>query len=83
MSKRDFKGKWTSVREKGKKALRLYDDNIPDFISNLEKEVKKGNRTNMGFRYGENVEVRGKFIKQYAVDFNGTKELVKKMNTKR
>lgn len=43
-------------------------------------KIKYGNRSNMGFRYGLNTEVKNRKgvveIRQYAVDFNGTKELL-------
>ena len=34
----------------------------------------------MGFHYGENIETK-EGIKQYSVDFNGSKELQKKFHT--
>lgn len=43
-------------------------------------KIKYGNRSNMGFHYGLNTEVKNRKgiieIRQYAVDFNGTKELL-------
>ena len=83
LCKRDFSGNWTYQTAKRKKALRLYNENKADIIGDLIKSVKYGNRSNMGFRYGENKELQknGKrFIKQYACDFNGTKELIKITN---
>ena len=38
--------------------------------------VKSGNKSNMAFIFGKNLERKDK-IEQYAVDFNGTEQLVK------
>jgi len=66
---------------KRKKALKLYNDNKSDIIGGIQQNIKFGNHSNMGFRYGENKEVRitkdRTEIRQYAVDFNGTKELIR------
>lgn len=81
LGKRDFSGRWIIETAKRKKALKLYNEHKPDIIGDILKNVKHGNRSNMGFRFGENVEVRDRkgetHIKQYAVDFNGTKELLR------
>lgn len=81
LRKRNFEGKWTIEYAKRKKALRLYEENKNDIVRDLISKVKHGNKSNMGFRYGENVEVKSKDgsveIRHYAVDFNGTKELLK------
>jgi len=80
IDKRRYNGTWTSETAKRKKALKLYEQCSPDIIGNFEKNIKSGNRSNMGFRYGLNTEVikNGEStIKVYAVDFNGTKELIK------
>ena len=83
MSKRNYSGRWTFETAKRKKALRLYNEYKSDIIGNVQKNVKQGNRSNMGFRFGENVEIKNckgeKLIRQYAVDFNGTRELMKKI----
>lgn len=80
LCKKDYSGNWTYETAKRKKALKLYNDHKADIIGGYIKNIKYGNRSNMGFRFGENVEVRIKDkieVRQYAVDFNGTRELVK------
>ena len=78
--KKDYNGNWTYETAKRKKALNLFNQHKPDIIGDIIKNIKYGNHSNMGFRYGENVEIRNckgeKSIRQYAVDFNGTKELI-------
>lgn len=79
VSKRRFNGQWVTEFAKRKKALRLYELYYPDIIGNFERNIKTGNKSNMGFRYGLNTEVikNGETtIRRYAVDFNGTKELI-------
>lgn len=81
VGKRDFSGRWIIETAKRKKALKLYNEHKSDIIGDFYKDIKHGNHSNMGFRYGENVEVKNrkgeKSIRQYAVDFNGTRELLR------
>lgn len=79
VSKRRYDGRWVHEVAKRKKALKLYELYCPDIIGDFTRSVKTGNKSNMGFRYGLNTEVikNGEStIKRYAVDFNGTKELL-------
>jgi len=79
ISKRLFDGRWVTEIAKRKKALKLYEQYCPDIVGVFEQNIKTGNKSNMGFRYGLNTEVvkNGEsIIKRYAVDFNGTKELL-------
>ena len=79
VNKRHFDGRWVTELAKRKKALKLYEQYCPDIIGIFERTIKTGNKSNMGFRYGLNTEVikNGEStIKRYAVDFNGTKELI-------
>jgi len=78
--KRNFDGHWSYLTAKRKKALKLYNDHKADIIGGLQRNIKYGNRSNMGFRFGENKEFKTgnkKVFRQYAVDFNGTKELIR------
>lgn len=79
--KRNLSGEWTFECAKRKKALKLWNCYKSDIIGNLVKSIRYGNHSKMGYRYGENVEVRTKKneyrVQQYAIDFNGTKELIK------
>lgn len=79
LCKRDFKGNWTYLTAKRKKAVKLFNDNKASIIGGIQS-VKFGNKSNMGFRYGVNKSVKTKNkkteLRQYAVDFNGTKERV-------
>lgn len=60
--------------------------NVRDFIKKVENDEftldrllrKVGNKSNMAFRYGENIERKDR-IQQYAVDFNGTRTLEKEI----
>ena len=69
---------WKRIRPKRK--------NIRDFIKRVEngeftldKPIKTvGNKSNMNFVYGENIEKKDR-ISQFAVDFNGTRRLVKEI----
>ena len=80
VGKRDFSGRWIIETAKRKKALRLYNEHKSDIIGDFYKDIKHGNHSNMGFRFGENIEIKNrkgeKSIRQYAVDFNGTRELL-------
>lgn len=79
--KKDYNGNWTFETAKRKKAVKLYNSFAADIIGGYIKGVKYGNRSNMGFRYGVNKSVKTKNkkteLRQYAVDFNGTKERIK------
>lgn len=65
-------------REKAKKAFeKLKTDILGDYIG----KIKYGTQRNMGFRYGDFKEVhdnKGNVIetRTFAVDFNGTRELL-------
>ena len=76
---KDFKGNWSMFMAKKGKAVKLFDRFSSSIISK-DAAIKYGNRSNMAFRYGQNIEARDrkgkKIIKRYAVDFNGTKELL-------
>lgn len=83
IGKKDYAGHWTYDKAKRKQALRLFNDN-KEFITDslTTTRIKHGNKSNMGFRYGKNVAVKnckGEYaeIRRYAVDFNGTAELIK------
>lgn len=70
-----------ATKSKRKKALKLFNDYQKDIVDKMiAGKIKYGNRSNMGFRYGLNTEVKNRKgvveIRQYAVDFNGTKELL-------
>lgn len=84
LCKRDYSGRWTYETQKRKKALNFFNQHKADIIGDIIKNVKFGNRSNMGFRYGQNKEYKNKNgkvdgVKQFAVDFNGMKELIKKI----
>lgn len=70
--------KWDVIRPKKK--------NTAKFISELESKkwkdlkIKYGTKERSGFVYGVNKENKDGTIKQYAVDFNGTKRMVKVIN---
>lgn len=59
---------------------------IHNFLRNLEKEnweeniIKFGTKGNAGFIFGLNKELKDGSIRQYAVNFNGQKKLVKVLN---
>lgn len=81
LCKRDYSGAWVYETAKRKKALRLFNENKSSIIGGYIRSIKYGCRSNMGFRYGEYVEAKRyktekERFKQYAVDFNGTKELL-------
>lgn len=78
--KKTYTGNWIYETCKRKKAQKLFEENKSSIIGGLIKNFRTGNKSNMGFRYGDNVEIRKKDKiehRQYAVDFNGTRELVK------
>ena len=80
ISKKYYNGRWVHEYAKRKKALKLYEKYKNDVIGEFSKNIKYGNKSNMGFRYGLNTEIikNGKsIIKVFAVDFNGSKELIK------
>lgn len=82
LCKRDFTGRWFYETAKRKKALSLFNQHKADIIGDVIKSIRYGNRSNMGFRYGENKEYKDRNgmtagIRQYSIDFNGTKELIK------
>lgn len=71
-----------TVRYVKRKALKLYNELISDIIplQNIVN-IKYGNKSNMGFHWGENKEIKnskGKIIKIKVakVDFNGTKNIL-------
>ena len=80
--KLNYDGTWEIEKGKRKKAQNLfaqYQNRIIDNLSN--SRIKHGSKSNMGFRYGKNVEVKnckGKVthIRRYAVDFNETASLI-------
>ena len=75
--KRTFKGEWFCETLKRKKAIRLYNQIQKEIISELiPGKIPKGTKSRMGFRYGENRQRRDGTIDRYAVDWNGTKELL-------
>lgn len=84
LCKRDYSGHWTYETAKRKKALSLFNQHKSDIIGDIIKTIRYGNRSNMGFKFGENKEYRNRNgvlsgIKQYSIDFNGTKELIKRI----
>lgn len=80
--KKNWDGRWSYEKAKRKKALKLYNTYRGDILEDvIAGRIKYGNHSNMGFRYGYNVEVKDRKgvvtdIRRYAVDFNGTKELL-------
>lgn len=58
--------------------MKLYNECLPDIVSEY-LTIKQGNKTNMAFKYGINIETENG-IKQYSVDFNGNKSLVKQLS---
>jgi hypothetical protein len=79
ISKKYYNGRWVHECAKRKKAQKLYNKYKSDIVGEFQKNIKYGNKSNMGFRYGLNTEVikNGKTtVKVYSVDFNGTKELI-------
>jgi hypothetical protein len=74
--KKTYDGVWVVEAAKRKKAQRLYNQYKDSIIGSIGKNPKSGNKSNMGFRYGEN-KIVGDTVKQYSVDFNGTKKLIK------
>lgn len=72
---KDYDGRTRLDVYKRKKAVRFYEDNKHSITSEYISGVKHGNKSNMAFKYGLNVETKDG-IRQYAVDFNGTKELI-------
>lgn len=83
VGKKDYNREWHYQVAKRKQALKLYEE-YKNFISEdlTYKKQKYGNRSNMGFRYGLNLEIKNSKrevigTKQYSVDFNGSKELIK------
>lgn len=79
IAKKYYNGFWVHEYAKRKKAQKLYNKYESDIIGDFSRNIKYGNKSNMGFRYGLNVETikNGKStIKVYSVDFNGSKELL-------
>lgn len=80
VDKRKYNGEWVHEYCKRQKALKLYNKYQPEILGEFDKNIKYGTKANMAFRYGLNIETKdrkgNKQIKQYAVDFNGTKELI-------
>lgn len=60
---------------------------VGKFIKNIEEgkwqeiQIKYGTKGNAGFVYGVNKQHKNGKIYQYSVDFNGTKKLVKTIDT--
>ena len=81
VSKRRYTGEWVHEIAKRNKALKLFEKYKSDIIGEFDRNVKHGTKANMAFRYGLNIEEKDrkgkKIIKRYAIDFNGTKELLK------
>ena len=73
---KDFDGHISTVTAKRKKAINLYNALKPDIITGYRKNIRQGNRSNMAFIFGLNIQ-KGETISQYAVDFNGEKKLIK------
>lgn len=82
-----------NVKENERQIKRPKGKNREDYIQRLEKFITKakngeftldkpiktvGNKSNMNFVYGENIERKDR-ISQFAVDFNGTRRLVKEI----
>lgn len=79
LGKRNYDGQWVYESAKRKKAVKLFRENENSIIGDYIVSVKYGNKSNMGFRYGLNTEIvkdGESTIKRYAVDFNGTKEVI-------
>lgn len=82
-----------NVKENKRQIKRPKGKNREDYINRLEKFITKakngefslekpikkiGTKANMSFVYGENIEKKDKII-QTAVDFNGTRKIVKEI----
>lgn len=79
LHKRTVEGHWTCQTFKRKKATNLFKE-LENEILGEYTSIKYGNKSNMGFVFGENRLV-GNEIRQYSVDFNGKKKLVKTLNS--
>ena len=75
-----------NIKEKKYEVKRLKNKKISRFISEIETgkirkiDIKRGTKERSAFVYGVNKECKDGTIKQYAVDFNGNKRLVKVIN---
>ncbi len=75
-----------NVKDNKYEVKRLKKKKIPRFISDIETgklkelKIKYGTKERSAFVYGVNKECKDGTIKQYAVDFNGKKKLVKVIN---
>lgn len=79
VGKRGYDGRWTYETAKRKKAAKLFKENESSILGDYITTIKTGNKSNMGFHYGINIEITKdgeSIIKRYSVDFNGTKELL-------
>ncbi len=80
-------GKADFKRPRGQNKKKYLQKVIDAFITKvkkgeftLDKPIKTvGNKSNMNFVYGENIERKDR-ISQFAVDFNGTRRLVKEIS---
>lgn len=77
----DFKGNQHTKTFRREKAKKMYEKMQCNIIGDYVAKVKFGTRSNMGFHYGDNKEIRnpkGMIVgfRQYSVDFNGTRKVV-------
>ncbi|MBQ3641198.1 hypothetical protein II906_04640 [bacterium] len=72
--------KWVKFRPKAKKVKKLIQDLQNDFWQ--AEETKSANKFNASFSFGLNRQYKNGKIYQFAVDFNGKKELVKIIDAK-
>lgn len=82
MHSQDFKGKLHTKTYRREKAKKMYEKMQCDIIGDYVSKVKFGTRSNMSFHYGDNKEIRNTKgvvvgFRQYSVDFNGTREIVR------
>lgn len=74
---KDYAGNWHFELYKRHKAQKKYESLKYSIINKYNpRSEKSGNKSNMGFVYGLNIENKNE-IKQYSVDFNGTRKLIK------
>jgi len=58
-----------------RKAVNLYNECMQDITHGIQK-IKHGAKSNAGFFYGENRELKKGGIRRYRVDFNNKKDLI-------
>ena len=73
-----YDGKRFITRATKSKALKLFNKYESEINkSAITRRIKQGNKSNMAWRYGLTVPIKNGY-NVYAVDFNGTRERIKK-----